>query len=91
MYMTFHLVKPKKYIFTNVGMVKKLHDPDLSKQLQKIEIIKKKINKCSSGKYPELYMYKESKIDLSIIKLFRYLCDKLTQMSQMMMLNFRKV
>lgn len=24
----------KKYIFTNVGMVKKLHDPDLSKQLQ---------------------------------------------------------
>jgi len=40
MYMKFHLVKTKKYIFTNVGMVKKLHDPDLSKQLQKIKIKK---------------------------------------------------
>ena len=38
-------------------MVKKLHDPDLSKQLQKIKII----NKCSSGKYSELYMYKDSR------------------------------
>lgn len=45
MLMKFHSLQTKKYIFTNVGMVKKLHDPDLSKQLQKIKII----NKWSNG------------------------------------------
>ena len=35
MFMEFLSAQTKKYIFTNVGMVKKLHDPDLSKQLQK--------------------------------------------------------
>lgn len=51
----------KKYIFTNVGMVKKLHDPDLSKQLQKIKI--NKINNCSYRK-KNTELYKPSRIDL---------------------------
>lgn len=42
-------------------MVKKLHDPDLSKQLQKIKI--NKINNCSYRK-KNTELYKPSRIDL---------------------------
>lgn len=50
-------------------MVKKLHDPDLSKQLQKIKIM----NKWSNGN--TLNYIKQAGV-AQIIKYFQYLCDK---------------
>ena len=62
MFIKFNSEQTKKYIVTNVGMVKKLHDSDLSKQLQKIGI--NNINKCSNRKKNTELLHKTSRIDL---------------------------